>query len=65
MPIDLVQRFGNSSGVSIPAVLCTNYNESYFKQQRLMCLAGFGVGLTWGSMLMPMQDLSFIKILEV
>ncbi len=65
MPIDLVQRFGNSSGVSIPAVLCSNYNKNYFGQRRLMCMAGFGVGLTWGSLLMPMQDLSFINVLEV
>ena len=65
MPIDLVRRFGNSSGVSIPAVLCTNYDASYFRQSRLMCMAGFGVGLTWGSLLMPMQDVSFINVLEV
>ena len=65
MPIDLVQRFGNSSGVSIPAVLCTNYDANYFRQSRLMCMAGFGVGLTWGSLLMPMKDVSFINVLEV
>lgn len=65
MPMNLVPRYGNSSGVSIPAVLCTNYNQEYFSQSRLMCMAGFGVGLTWGSLLIPMKDLSFIKILEV
>ena len=65
MPIDLVQRFGNSSGVSIPAVLCTNYSSSYFRRSRMICMAGFGVGLTWGSLLMPMKDISFIKVLEV
>lgn len=65
MPINLVSHFGNSSGVSIPAVLCTNYNLNYFQKKRLVCLAGFGVGLTWGSILMPMHNLSFINILEV
>jgi 3-oxoacyl-[acyl-carrier-protein] synthase-3 len=65
MPMDLVRNFGNSSGVSIPAVLCTSFNASYFKQSRLMCLAGFGVGLTWGSLLMNMSNLSFVKVLEV
>lgn len=65
MPMDLVRNFGNSSGVSIPAVLCTSFQASYFEQPRLMCLAGFGVGLTWGSLLMPMSNLSFVKVLEV
>jgi 3-oxoacyl-[acyl-carrier-protein] synthase-3 len=65
MPMDLVRNFGNSSGVSIPAVLCTSYEASYFDQPRVMCLAGFGVGLTWGSLLMNMNKLSFLKVLEV
>lgn len=65
MPINLVSHFGNSSGVSIPAVLCANYNLNYFEKKRLVCLAGFGVGLTWGSILMPMHNLSFLNILEV
>lgn len=65
MPMDLVRHFGNSSGVSIPAVLCTSFEAKYFDQPRLMCLAGFGVGLTWGSLLMPMSKLSFLRVLEV
>ena len=65
MPMDLVRKFGNSSGVSIPAVLCTNFEASYFEQPRVMCLAGFGVGLTWGSLLMNMSKLSFLNVLEV
>lgn len=65
MPMDLVPRYGNSSGVSIPAVLCSSFERSYFDQPRLMCLGGFGVGLTWGSMLMPVRDLAFLNTLEV
>ncbi len=65
MPMDLVRRYGNSSGVCIPAVLCTGFDRTYFEQQRLMCFAGFGVGLTWGSLLIPMSNLSFARVLEV
>ena len=65
MPMDLVRNFGNSSGVSIPAVLCTSFSASYFQQPRVMCLAGFGVGLTWGSLLMKMHELSFLNIVEI
>lgn len=65
LPMDLVSRFGNSSGVTIPAVLCTKYHKDFFSQPRHMCMAGFGVGLTAGSLLMPMQDMSFLNVLEV
>lgn len=65
MPIDLVRYLGNSSGVSIPAVLCTNFEKNYFDEVRLMCFAGFGVGLTWGSLLMPIEKPSFIRVLEI
>lgn len=65
MPMNLVRHFGNSSGVCIPAVLCTSFDAAYFEQPRLICLAGFGVGLTWGSLLMPIGNLSFKRILEV
>jgi 3-oxoacyl-[acyl-carrier-protein] synthase-3 len=65
LPMDLVPKYGNSSGVTIPAVLCSHYQREFFDVPRLMCMAGFGVGLTWGSLLMPMQDISFLKVLEV
>ena len=65
MPMDLVRKYGNSSGVSIPAVLCTSFDETYFSQTRLMCLAGFGVGLTWGSLLVSMSNLSFLRAMEI
>ena len=65
MPVDLVWRFGNSSGVTIPAVICTSFDASYFDQPRLMCLADFGGALTWGSLLMPMSRLPFIHVLEI
>ena len=65
MPTNLVQKYGNSSGVSIPAVICSEFDLSYFKKNRLICMAGFGVGLTWGSLLMRMYDLTFLEVLEV
>jgi 3-oxoacyl-[acyl-carrier-protein] synthase-3 len=65
MPINLVRRYGNSSGVTIPAVLCTEFDASYFKDPKWICMAGFGVGLTWGSLLMQIGDLSFVKVLEI
>ncbi len=65
MPIDLVRKYGNSSGVTIPAVLCTEFDASYFKNPKWICMAGFGVGLTWGSLLMQIGDLSFVNVMEI
>lgn len=65
IPTNLVQKYGNSSGVTIPAVLCSEFNLSYFQEPKWICMAGFGVGLTWGSLLINMHQLSFIEVLEV
>ena len=64
-PVNLVAKYGNSSGVTIPAVLCSEFDVSYFNEPKWICMAGFGVGLTWGSLLIRLHDLSFVEVLEV
>ncbi|KQO33261.1 3-oxoacyl-ACP synthase [Flavobacterium sp. Leaf82] len=64
MPANVVENFGNSSGVTIPVVTCFNIAEQ-LKQKRLkICFAGFGVGLTWASLLMDVGPLTFCEIIE-
>lgn len=46
VPLSL-DRYGNTSGVSIPVTLCDAYGMQNGKNLRLM-LSGFGVGLSWG-----------------
>ena len=58
VPHQLVSNYGNSSGVSIPAVMCTHFEHDYFNYSRHLCLSGFGVGLTCASMLIRMKDVS-------
>jgi 3-oxoacyl-[acyl-carrier-protein] synthase-3 len=64
MPMNLVEHFGNSSGVSIPMVAAFNLGARLTKEQFRVCLAGFGVGLTWGAMLMRLGGLSFCEIID-
>jgi 3-oxoacyl-[acyl-carrier-protein] synthase III len=64
MPNNIVERFGNSSGVSIPTVIVYNLNDRLLKEKYMMCLAGFGVGLTWASLVMEVGSLSFCEIRE-
>jgi 3-oxoacyl-[acyl-carrier-protein] synthase-3 len=64
MPMNIVEHFGNSSGVTIPVAICFNLaNESKNNHYRV-CLAGFGVGLTWSSMLMQMGGLNFCELVD-
>ena len=64
MPSNIVTYFGNASGVTIPTNICFNLGERLQKGTYLICLAGFGVGLTWGGMISSMGDLDFCKIIE-
>jgi 3-oxoacyl-[acyl-carrier-protein] synthase III len=64
LPSNIVGLFGNASGVTIPTNICYNIGEKLETEKQLLCLAGFGVGLTWGSLLMNIGDLSFCKMID-
>jgi 3-oxoacyl-[acyl-carrier-protein] synthase-3 len=64
MPMNVVEHFGNSSGVTIPMAIAVNLGTRLIQEQFCVCLAGFGVGLTWGSMLMPLGGLSFCELVN-
>lgn len=64
MPSNIVEHFGNSSGVTIPMAITFNLGSRLTVERFLVCLAGFGVGLTWSSMLMPLGGLEFCKLIE-
>lgn len=65
MPGNIVEKFGNSSGVTVPIDMAYNLGESLIKETKRVCLAGFGVGLTWSSILMNIGNLQFNKIIEL
>lgn len=46
IPISM-DRFGNTSGTSIPLTLCDAYGETKGKDLKLLT-CGFGIGLSWG-----------------
>jgi 3-oxoacyl-[acyl-carrier-protein] synthase-3 len=60
----LAERFGNSSGVTIPTVLATNLADDLVGREQQYCLAGFGVGLTWASMLVTIGGVRFCRVVE-
>ncbi len=65
MPSNIVENFGNSSGVTVPINICFNIGENLVNNIYKICLAGFGVGLTWSSILMKVGKVEFCKIIEM
>lgn len=61
MPSNIVENFGNSSGVTIPVNITHNLGSMLTEDEKLLCLSGFGVGLTWGSLLMRIGKLDFCE----
>ncbi|MBR3622881.1 MAG: ketoacyl-ACP synthase III [Selenomonadaceae bacterium] len=64
MPSNIVTYFGNASGVTIPTNLCFNLGEKLERETYKICFAGFGVGLTWGAMVMDVGKLGFCRLVE-
>ena len=64
MPNNLVERYGNSGGPTIPAVVALNLADELEKNRRQVCFAGFGGGMTWASMLMPLGGLDFCEMID-
>lgn len=64
MPANVVENFGNASGVSVPTVITYNLGKRLTEESFKLCLAGFGVGLTWAAMLLEIGNLNFCEIIE-
>jgi 3-oxoacyl-[acyl-carrier-protein] synthase III len=64
MPMNVVEHFGNSSGVTIPMAIAFNLAGRLHSEKLLICLAGFGVGLTWSAMVLRLGGLSFCELID-
>lgn len=64
MPDDLVVKYGNPSGVSIPLVISDNLSDSITDDEYLCCLSAFGSGLAWGTMVLNIGKLDFCDLIE-
>lgn len=64
MPNNLVETYGNSASVTIPALITTNLGKRLESESHLMCLCGFGNGLSWSSLLLPIGNLDFCTTID-
>ena len=47
-----IQKYGNTTAASVPIALCEAWEQGRVKDGALVCLAAFGSGFTWGSVLL-------------
>ncbi len=64
MPNNIVEHFGNASGATIPTNVTFNLGTSLKERSLRLCFSGFGVGLTWAAMVMPVGPLAFCDTID-
>lgn len=64
MPANIVENFGNASGVTVTTNISYNLGNEVVNGSKKVCIAGFGVGLTWSSLILELNKLSFNQIIE-
>ncbi|HVZ26016.1 MAG TPA: beta-ketoacyl-ACP synthase III [Sediminibacterium sp.] len=47
-----IQQYGNTTAASVPIALCEAWEQGRIQSGDLVCLAAFGSGFTWGSVLL-------------
>jgi 3-oxoacyl-[acyl-carrier-protein] synthase-3 len=55
-----INEYGNTSSLSIPLTLTVNNDLLIGKNLKILC-SGFGVGLSWGSVLLSINDKTIFK----
>jgi 3-oxoacyl-[acyl-carrier-protein] synthase-3 len=64
VPDWVTSTWGNSNSVTIPAAIAGTLKEQALAAPVTACLAGFGVGLTWGGLVMPIGRLRFNDVVD-
>jgi 3-oxoacyl-[acyl-carrier-protein] synthase-3 len=64
MPNNIVSKYGNGSGITVPLNICENLGEKSLDSIYNVILGGFGVGLTWSMIVCELNRLSFCNIIN-
>lgn len=62
--LSTIEKYGNTSSVSIPLTIVSELKNRLNSHKRLL-LSGFGVGLTWGTAIIDIEDCYVGEIVEV
>ncbi len=59
-----LQDYGNTSGASLPVTITARLHETLPSKRHQLLLAGFGIGLSWGSAIVDMEGAKFPAMIE-
>jgi 3-oxoacyl-[acyl-carrier-protein] synthase-3 len=69
LPVEKVpsslRDFGNSSGASLPVTMTARINKELEEKANRVVLSGFGIGLSWGTALVDIENAVFPELIEV
>ena len=57
-----IQEFGNTNGASIPLTIVSFLKNFNLNKDLSILMCGFGVGLSWGSILMKLEKSIIINM---
>lgn len=60
-----LELFGNTSSGSIPLTIQTKLQKQLTTQPSTLLLSGFGVGLSWGSAIIKLNDICLPDLIEI
>ncbi len=60
-----LDRFGNTSCSTIPLTIVSNLSEAISDDKRTLLLCGFGVGLSWGSVILQLDRIECPELIEI
>ena len=60
-----IQKFGNTSGTSIPLLMVTELREKLQTKKLSLLATGFGVGLSLGSVYFETDNIKVPELIEI
>ncbi|MDQ8193577.1 ketoacyl-ACP synthase III [Coraliomargarita sp. SDUM461004] len=65
VPMQTVERYGNQSSASIPSAICGELAGTLAARESThLLLSGFGVGLSWASVLLEVEELAVCELID-
>lgn len=58
-----LRKFGNTSSASIPLTIVSELKNAYPRRQKVL-MSGFGAGLSWGSVILSLENCEISSIIE-
>jgi len=63
VPKETTGKYGNQSSASIPCTICDSIRKDLKQSPTKVIMSGFGVGLSWGTALLNLEDIYCPKVL--